>query len=211
MEKRPVSCKRLLIAAEQMLRTIVKENEADQVQRTKVKLGEFILCVPRCAVDAFQSLRKTSTMCNRKHWDMFVSHLRDMRLWPSIDMYALKYTSDLDWNAIAENADFHDRLERSIWMVAACSSIFIQLDTPSVSVLQRLFGYHLDRNPSLNTARLYFGSSLTETEHYFLHVAMVAVFMADATVVHAGGSVSLLKGKVEFADGSVTPLLEFEY
>lgn len=199
------------MAVDKIFSTLVEETRTGTSRRVRVNIGEQIFRVPGCVVAACADLHKNFRFCERDTWDSLVAYLRLLSLWPPKRMHELSSTRDLDWVAVTEAPVLTSRLQRSIWNIGHCSLSLVQPAEYRSSVIQMLFGFNMDRNPSLEHTCRYLGKDLGYEEYWFVHLAVIAMFMLDSSVLYADGKPCFLTGDFVYDTGVVGQMSDFEY
>jgi hypothetical protein len=185
----------MLRAVARLTVTLQSGIRRDTIDMVPIALGEHKFVVPACVIKVTLALVKKYNFCERETWDKLVCYLRSLCLWPPLDLYQFRLTIKRNWPEILDDSDLDDRLERSMAQLRFMCPDLIATSTHGVTVAQNMFGFNMDRNPSMELAQTYLGDNLTYPEYTLLHFAMLGAFIMDAApMFHQGTRVDVLKG-----------------
>jgi len=147
---------------------------------TSVMVGETEMWVPKCAIEFADELFKNYYFCTSETWDLLTSRLRDMKLWPSKTLFTKR--SMMLTEEILENPDWSYRLDWSIHWLNAMSPRLLDMCDNDIRVVQVMFGYNFDRNPSWQTASEMLGE-VDKKQYLYLHFGFLATMVLDSPIV----------------------------
>lgn len=173
----------MMSAAHRLCATLQSCMRADTSLATdnvSVDVRGLVFTVPACVVNVTFALVSRHRFCGLEVWDELVEDLRNNCLWPPLTLYTYDATANCDWVGITAVSVLEDRLERSMHGLHCICRELVEPSEYGVTLAQALFGFNMDRNPSIKMARRLLGDELTEQEYVFIHFAIMAAFMLDA-------------------------------